>query len=68
MLPIKKMFIVFCKVYLTILNFIGEKKFKAIIKKNKNTIVKLIENITTDSKEKNMICKFLKITPHSFQT
>ena len=65
---LKKMFVTFCKVYITILNFIGEKEFKAIIRKNRNTIVSLIENITTDNKEKNLICKFLKITPRCFQT
>ena len=67
-LQLKKMFVTFCKVYLTILNFIGEKEFKAIIKKNRNSIVNLIENISTSNYEKNLICKFLKITPHSFQT
>lgn len=61
-----KIFVTFCKVDITILNFIGEKEFKIIIKKNGNTIVNLIENITIDNKEKNLICKFLKITPHSF--
>lgn len=62
------MFITFFKVYITILNFIGEKEFKAIIKKNRNTIVNLIENISTNNYVKNLICKFLKITPHCFQT
>jgi len=55
-------------VYLTILNFIGEKEFKSIITKNRNSIVQLIENVSTSNFEKNLICKFLKITPHSFQT
>lgn len=36
------MFVTFCKVYLTILNFIGEEEFKTIIKKNRNSIVHLI--------------------------
>jgi hypothetical protein len=67
-LQIKKMFVTFCKVYLPILNFIGEKEFKTIIKNNRNSIVHLIENISTSNQEKNLICKFLKITPHSFQT
>ena len=67
-LQLKKMFVTFCKVYLTILNFIGEKEFKAIIKKNRNSIVNLIEKVSTSNYEKYLICKFLKITPHSFQT
>ena len=48
------MFIIFCKIYLNILNFIGEKELKTIIKKNRNTIVNLIESITTDNKDKNL--------------
>jgi hypothetical protein len=65
---LKKLFVTFCKVYLTILNFIGEKEFKSIIKKNRNTVVNLIENVSSNVSQRNLICKFLKITPHSFQT
>ena len=35
----------FCRLYLTILSFIGKKQFKAIIKQNRNTVVDLIENL-----------------------
>lgn len=64
---LKRIFVSFCKVYLTVLGFIGEKEFKSIIKQNRNTVVHLIENISSTSFEQNLICKFLKITPKSFQ-
>ncbi len=54
--------------HLTIMGFIGEKEFKKIIKKNRNTVVNLIEKISSNISERNLICKFLKITPKSFQT
>ncbi len=33
---LKRMFVAFCKVYLTVIGFIGKKEFKSIIKKNRN--------------------------------
>ncbi len=65
---LKKMFIAFCKVYITILGFIGEKEFKAIIRKNRNDVVNLIEKISSNINDQKLICKFLRITPKSFQT
>lgn len=43
------MFVTFCEVYLTILNFIGEKEFIKIVKKKRNTKVNLIENISASN-------------------
>ncbi|SDW83034.1 Integrase core domain-containing protein [Lutibacter oricola] len=65
---LKKMFVTFCKVYLTILGFIGEKDFKSIIRTNRNAIVDLIDTTCNSVSERNWICKFLKITPHSYLT
>ncbi len=65
---IRKMFIAFCKIYLTIISLIGEKEFKKIIKQNRNTIVNLVESVSSKAFDRNLICKFLKITPKSFQT
>lgn len=65
---LKRMFVTFCKVYLTILSFIGEKEFQTIIKKNRNRVVALIENVPSSLVDRNMLCKFLRITPKSFQT
>ena len=57
----------FCRLYLTILSFIGKKQFKAIIKQNRNTVVDLIENLP-DGFDKKIVCKFLKISSNSYST
>jgi transposase InsO family protein len=64
---LKRIFITFCKVYLTIISFIGEKEFQKIIRKNRSRVVDMIESVPQDLINRNMLCKFLKITPQSFQ-
>lgn len=65
---IKKMFVVFCKVYLTIIGFIGDHEFKSLIRKNRESVVKLIDSISESVSDRNLICKFLKVSPHSYLT
>ena len=65
---LKRIFINFCKVYLTIIGFIGAKEFQKIIRKNRGRVVDMIESVPQDLINRNMLCKFLKITPQSYQT
>lgn len=50
-----------------ILQFIGENKFKQIIKSNYRQLVPLIENLISITQDKNLILKLLKISPLQFR-
>lgn len=58
-------FYAFCRLYLTILEFIGKKNFGKIILQNKESVIELISNLPLGF-DKNLACKFLQITPHQF--
>lgn len=65
---IKKMtsaFYAFCRLYLTILEFIGKKNFEKIILQNRESVIDLISNLPLEF-NRNLVCKFLQITPHQF--
>ena len=62
----RKTFVSFLKVYFMIIELIGENKFKQIIKRNYRQLVPLIENLISVTQNKNLILKFLKISPFQF--
>ncbi|WP_162086950.1 hypothetical protein [Chryseobacterium aquaeductus] len=65
---IKKMtfaFYAFCRLYLTILEFIGKKNFEKIILHNKEAVIDLVSNLPVGF-DRNLVCKFLQITPDQF--
>ena len=62
----RKTFVSFLKVYFMIIELIGENKFKQIIKRNYRQLVPLIENLISVTQSKNLILKFLKISPFQF--
>ena len=62
----RKTFVSFLKVYFMIIELIGENKFKQIIKSNYRQLVPLIENLISVTQSKNLILKFLKISPFQF--
>ena len=62
----RKTFVSFLKVYFMIIELIDENKFKQIIKSNYRQLVPLIENLISVTQSKNLILKFLKISPFQF--
>ncbi|MBB4808267.1 hypothetical protein HNP38_003609 [Chryseobacterium defluvii] len=65
---VKKMttaFYAFCRLYLTIIEFIGKKNFEKIILQNKESVIDLVSNLPVEF-NRNLVCKFLQITPHQF--
>lgn len=59
-------FFAFCRLYLTILHFIGKKKFKDIILNNRESVIDLVNNLPIGF-DRDLVCKFLQVTPHQFQ-
>lgn len=65
---VKKMttaFYAFCRLYLTILEFIGMKNFEKIILQNRESVIDFVSNLPVEF-DRNLVCKFLQITPHQF--
>ena len=65
---VKKMttaFYAFCRLYLTIIEFIGKKNFEKIILQNRESVIDLVSNLPLEF-DRNLVCKFLQITPHQF--
>ena len=65
---VKKMttaFYAFCRLYLTILEFIGKKNFEKIILQNRESVIDLVSNLPIEF-NRNLVCKFLQISPHQF--
>ena len=62
-------FMAFARLYLTILNAMGKDDFQKLIRKNKYTIVDLVDKLSIAFDNKNItksICSFLRITPKMF--
>ncbi|MBS1549725.1 MAG: transposase family protein [Bacteroidetes bacterium] len=65
---LKKMtiaFYAFCRLYITILEFIGKKNFEKIILQNRESVIDLVSNLPVEF-NRDLVCKFLLITPHQF--
>ncbi|MBN8640706.1 MAG: transposase family protein [Flavobacteriales bacterium] len=56
----------FCRLYISILEFIGKKNFEKIILQNKESVIDLVNNLPVEF-DRHMVCKFLQITPHQFK-
>lgn len=56
-------FYAFCRLYLTILEFISKKNFEKIILQNRESVIDLVSNFPVEFHQ-NLVCKFLQITPH----
>jgi len=65
----KKSFIAFARLYLMILDSIGQVDFQKMIRQNKYILVDLIDNLSkalNNKKVTHSMCKFLRITPKMF--
>ncbi|WP_027375669.1 hypothetical protein [Kaistella palustris] len=62
----RELFVAFCKLYLTILNIFGEKKFQKFIKSNYNFLTPLIGKLIEVYGNKKLVLKFLKISSNQF--
>ena len=56
----------FCRLYISIIEFIGKKNFEKIILKNKESVIDLVNNLPVEF-DRDLVCKFLQITPHQFK-
>lgn len=63
---IKTAFFSFCRLYISIIEFIDKKNLKKIILQNRETVIDLIDNLPVEF-DRNLVCKFLQITPHQFK-
>jgi putative transposase len=61
-----KAFAAFCRLYISILEFIGKKNFEKIIFQNKEAIIDLVNNLPIEF-NRDLVCRFLRITPHQFK-
>lgn len=52
--------------YLTILQFIGEKNFEKIILHHRESVIDLLNNLPVGF-NRDMVCRFLGISPHQFK-
>ena len=56
----------FCRLYISIIEFIGKKNFEKIILQNKESVIDLVNNLPVEF-DRDLVCKFLQITPHQFK-
>jgi putative transposase len=56
----------FCMLYISIIEFIGKKNFEKIILQNKESVIDLVNNLPVEF-NRDLVCKFLQITPHQFK-
>jgi len=56
----------FCRLYISIIEFIGKKNFEKIILQNKESVIDLVNNLLVEF-NRDLVCKFLQITPHQFK-
>lgn len=63
---IKTAFYAFGRLYLTLLDFTSKKNFQKIILQNREAVIDLVDNLPIEF-NRNLVCKFLQITPHQFK-
>lgn len=56
----------FCRLYISIIEFIGKKNFEKIILQNKESVIDLVNNLPAEF-NRDLVCRFLQITPHQFK-
>ena len=64
---LRRAFISFIRLYLSILQFIGENQFRFILKQNKEQLVRLIDNTSQHFGNHRGICKLLRISTASYR-
>jgi putative transposase len=56
----------FCRLYISIIEFIGKKNFEKIILQNKESVIDLVNNLPFEF-DCDLVCKSLQVTPHQFK-
>ena len=64
---LRRAFVAFIRLYLSVLQFIGENQLKAVLKKNREKVVSLIDNASQHFGNREGICKLLQISPESYR-
>ncbi len=60
-------FFAFARLYLTILNFIGESNFQKLILQNKDIVLRFFQHLPAEYFHEDLLCHFLQITPHQYK-
>lgn len=60
-------FFAFARLYLTILNFIGEGNFQKLILQNKDIVLRFFQHLPAEYFNEDLLCHFLQITPHQYK-
>jgi len=61
----RALFVAFCRIKLTIINFIGRRSFTKLLQSNKPQVVSMVEKVKPLFGT-NTICKFLNIEPKTY--
>jgi len=64
----KRVFVAICRIQLTIINLIGLKEFRSLMKNKRDTIVNLVEKVNSVLGGSELICRSLRINYGSFKT
>jgi len=64
----KRVFVAICRLQLIILNLIGIKEFRSVMKNNRDTMVNLVGKVGSILGGSEIVCRFLKISHGSFKT
>lgn len=68
LVQLRKMMLVWFRLYISIVNFIGKESYFKSIKSNKNQFVKLIESLDFNLEHKKQLLKFLLIKHQTFKS
>lgn len=60
-------FFAFARLYLTILNFIGEGNFQKLILQNKTNVLRFLKHMPAEYFNEEILCHLLQITPHQYK-
>ncbi len=64
----KKVFVAICRLQITIINLIGIKEFRSILKNNRDTVVDMIGKVSSVLGGTELVCRVLHINYGSFKT
>ena len=64
----RRVFVAICRIQLTVINLIGHREFRSVIKNNRDTIVNLIGKVSDVLGGSELVCRVLRINYGSFKT
>jgi len=64
----KRVFVAICRLQLTVINLIGAKEFRSVMKNNRDTVVDMIGKVASVLGGSELVCRFLSINYGSYKT